>query len=249
MFKRYFTNIRKTKLLIIFFIAVQNCAFSQIFSGQYEYYDQIFNFFEDTSVMFSINSLEGLTCLLKGKGKYSIENNLLFINTKYDQSILHSDFKILENNPDSNLTLISVKDIKGDPIPFVYIFLSDKFYQRDKMNPIIQTNLEGNASVVSRSNYVNMEFVVLGYDDLRIPFSKIKGKNIEIIMPNWRVVEGKTLVFFIKSQTTERLNLVGPLNEKYVKLIQRNKMYRFNKMRSKDYLSPNTFFLIKTHCD
>jgi hypothetical protein len=236
------------KFLIVLLASIQICVYSQRFLGLYKNNDQTLNFSKDSTVMFSLYGEGGLTVINKGKGKYIIKDGMLFISTKVDESILHSDFKIIGNNPDTNLTILSEIDQKGVPISFGQILIRDNLDKRVDLDSTVYLNREGKAAFISKPSYASIELQPLGYDPLRISFSKIRGKKIVIIMPEWVVVEDKILVFYIQHHDEEKIILTGPLDEKYIRLIQHKKVNRFHRKMKNDnlYIRPQTRLFFKS---
>lgn len=181
--------------MIIVFVAV---TLAQQFNGKY-YDNADYLLFEDDSVKFDIQSEGGLTCQLRGIGKYEITDEFLLIYAgEYNQS--KSLFTTSEK--DEKSSKIFVRAENGDLIPFVNVAYLDK---QDKTFGGGITDFGGLCIIENPEKIVKIRVSFLGYNSLMIDF---KGNlDYHVILAEGWILEHQVLVFKINAMENKRINL------------------------------------------
>jgi len=181
--------------MIIIFMADTS---AQQFNGRY-FDNEDYLFFENDSVKFDIHSDGGLTCQLRGIGKYEIIDEFLLIYAgEYNQS--KSLFTTSEK--DEKRSKIFVRAENGDLIPFANVAYLDK---QDKIFGGGVTDFGGVCIIENPEKIVKIRVSFLCYNSLMIDF---KGNlDYHVILANGLILENQVLVFKIIDMEMNRINL------------------------------------------
>ena len=171
---------------------------AQQFNGKY-FDNEDYLLFENDSVKFDIQSDGGLTCQLRGIGKYEIIDEFLLIYAgEYNQS--KSLFTTSEK--DEKRSKIFVRAENGDLIPFANVAYLDK---QDKIFGGGVTDFGGVCIIENPEKIVKIRVSFLCYNSLMIDF---KGNlDYHVILANGLILENQVLVFKIIDMEMNRINL------------------------------------------
>jgi len=171
---------------------------AQQFNGKY-FDNEDYLLFENDSVKFDIHSDGGLTCQLRGIGKYEIIDEFLLIYAgEYNQS--KSLFTTSEK--DEKRSKIFVRAENGDLIPFANVAYLDK---QDKIFGGGVTDFGGVCIIENPEKIVKIRVSFLCYNSLMIDF---KGNlDYHVILANGLILENQVLVFKIIDMEMNRINL------------------------------------------
>ncbi len=181
--------------MIIVFVAV---TLAQQFNGKY-YDNEDYLLFEGDSVKIDIQSDGGLTCQIRGIGKYEIIDEFLLINTG-EYNLSKSIFTTSEK--DEKFTKVLVRDENGDFIPFVNISYLDK---QDKIFGGGVTDFDGICVIENHERIVKIRVSFVGYNSLIIDFKS--NFDYQVILANGLILENQVLVFKINAMEMNRINL------------------------------------------
>lgn len=181
--------------MIIVFVAV---TLAQQFNGKY-YDNEDYLLFEGDSVKIDIQSDGGLTCQIRGIGKYEIIDEFLLINTG-EYNLSKSIFTTSEK--DEKFTKVLVRDENGDFIPFVNISYLDK---QDKIFGGGVTDFDGICIIENHERIVKIRVSFVGYNSLIIDFKC--NFDYQVILANGLILENQVLVFKINAMEMNRINL------------------------------------------
>ncbi len=181
--------------MIIVFVAV---TLAQQFNGKY-FDNEDYLLFEGDSVKIDIQSDGGLTCQIRGIGKYEIIDEFLLINTG-EYNLSKSIFTTSEK--DEKFTKVLVRDENGDFIPFVNISYLDK---QDKIFGGGVTDFDGICVIENHERIVKIRVSFVGYNSLIIDFKS--NFDYQVILANGLILENQVLVFKINAMEMNRINL------------------------------------------
>ncbi len=181
--------------MIIIFMAGTS---AQQFNGKY-YDNEDYLLFEGDSVKIDIQSDGGLTCQIRGIGKYEIIDEFLLINTG-EYNLSKSIFTTSEK--DEKFTKVLVRDENGDFIPFVNISYLDK---QDKIFGGGVTDFDGICVIENHERIVKIRVSFVGYNSLIIDFKS--NFDYQVILANGLILENQVLVFKINAMEMNRINL------------------------------------------
>ena len=181
--------------MIIVFVAV---TLAQQFNGKY-YDNEDYLLFEGDSVKIDIQSDGGLTCQIRGIGKYEIIDEFLLINTG-EYNLSKSIFTTSEK--DEKFTKVLVRDENGDFIPFANISYLDK---QDKIFGGGVTDFDGICIIENPERIVKIRVSFVGYNSLIIDFKS--NFDYQVILANGLILENQVLVFKINAMEMNRINL------------------------------------------
>ena len=181
--------------MIIIFMADTS---AQQFNGKY-FDNEDYLLFENDSVKFDIQSDGGLTCQLRGIGKYEIIDEFLLIYAgEYNQS--KSLFTTSEK--DEKRSKIFVRAENGDLIPFANVAYLDK---QDKIFGGGVTDFGGVCIIENPEKIVKIRVSFLGYNSVMIDFKP--NLDYHVILAEGWILEHQVLVFRINAMENKRMNL------------------------------------------
>jgi len=181
--------------MIIVFVAV---TLAQQFNGKY-YDNEDYLLFEGDSVKIDIQSDGGLTCQIRGIGKYEIIDEFLLINTG-EYNLSKSIFTTSEK--DEKFTKVLVRDENGDFIPFVNIAYLDK---QDKIFGGGITDFGGVCIIENPEKIVKIRVSFLCSNSVMIDFKP--NLDYHVIHAEGWILEHQVLVFRINAMENNRINL------------------------------------------